>query len=228
VKKVFLIFLLLIFPIYLFGQVQTEVKPSNTPKPEPISFAIVVDNSGSFYSIFKNILNSAKTIVNSIEADDEAFTIGFVSSGKITLYQDFTQDKVKLNRGIEQMFVSGGATAIWDAVYLSAKHLVEKSKTDESRKKYLVLITDGEDRDSQTKFEELSKYLQDNKIKVFAVGVVEGLSDKSSIIRVSPKEIAMQNLKALIKETSGKIYFAYTKQQIELRTDELIKSIRSK
>lgn len=226
-KKVFLIFLLLTFQVYLFGQIQPEVKPTETPKQPAISYGLVVDNSGSFRTTFESVLSSAKLVVNAKAENDEVFTIGFVSSDKITLYQDFTQDKIKLNHGIEQMFVSGGATAIWDAVLLAAKHLVEKAKTDESRKKYLVLITDGEDRASQTSLKNLSKYLKENHIQVFVLGLIKELSDESFIAKSSVKKMAKDSLETLTKETSGKVFFVDKKIKIESATGELIKAIHN-
>lgn len=226
-KKLFLIILLLIFPIYLFGQMQPEVKTAETPKQKSIGYGLVVDNSGSFQTVFETVLKSAKTVVNANGENDEAFTIGFVSSEKIRLYQDFTQDKAKLNRGIEQMYVSGGATTIWDAVLLAAKHLTEKSKTVESRQKYLVLITDGEDRASQTSLKNLLKYLKGKQIQVFALGLIKDLSDDSFMGKSSVKKMAKESLETLTKETGGKIFFVDKKIKIESATDDLIKAIHN-
>lgn len=55
-------------------------------------------------------------------------------------------------------------------------------------RKVLILITDGEDRESKIKEKQLIAELKQNQIKVYAVGLVQELDEGSGLIRKSSRE----------------------------------------
>src|SRR5438034_1079234 len=117
-----------------------------TREEVPMSYGLAVDTSGSLRSQLQSVIDAAKTIVNSNKSGDETFLVRFISSDKIETVQDFTASKDLLLDGLENLYVEGGQTAIIDAVYLSAEHVAEYKKGDESdrRRRALILVTDGE------------------------------------------------------------------------------------
>jgi Mg-chelatase subunit ChlD len=72
------------------------------------------------------------------------------SAGVVICIQDFTADKALLLDGLYNLYVEGGQTAVLDGVYLAAEHVAEYKKGDENdrRRRALIVITDGEDRNS--------------------------------------------------------------------------------
>src|SRR2546423_1686051 len=91
----------------------------------PHAFGLVVDSSGSMRRELNNVVEFGKMIVAGTGADSESFVVRFVDSDKITIVQDMTANKVALADALDDMYVEAGQTAINDAVYLSAEHMLE-------------------------------------------------------------------------------------------------------
>src|SRR6185369_3810095 len=117
-----------------------------TREEVPISYGLAVDTSGSLRSQLQSVIDAGKTIINANKPGDETFLVRFISSDKIETVQDFTANKEQLLDGLDSFYVEGGQTAVIDAVYLSAEHVSEYRKGDERRRRALIVITDGEDR----------------------------------------------------------------------------------
>ena len=141
----------------------------------PVSYGLVVDNSGSFRTLLEKVVTVTSDVVEENGPDDEAFLVTFVDTPKIVLRQEFTYKKSELHDAAQNMFIEGGQTAILDAVKSSADYLAKNAKSgDAGRIRALVLVTDGEDRGSQTKIEDVLRLLQDEKIRVFVIAMAEG------------------------------------------------------
>src|SRR5204863_9178010 len=104
-----------------------------------------------------------KSVIDSNKVCAEPFLVRFIRSDKIVTVQDFTSNKDMLMDGLDSFYVEGGQTAIIDAVYPSAEHVSEYKKGDEvdRRRRALIVITDGEDRNSFYKQEQLFARLRE-------------------------------------------------------------------
>ena len=178
-----------------------------------ISYGIVVDNSGSYRPLLGAVIDASKDIVEENKADDETFLVRFISSDKIKVVHDFTDSKQSLYDALDNLYIEGGFTALLDAVYFSAKYLAENANGESNRRKVLVLMTDGEDRKSEIKMEELLKYLKEQQIKVYAVAL-------------SDEKVSQKVLDRLTKETGGKKYLPKTRSEIPAIVKELANAIR--
>ena len=178
-----------------------------------VSYGIVVDNSGSYRKLLGSVIDASKDIVEENKADDETFLVRFISSDNIKVLQDFTDSKESLHDAADEMFIEGGQAAILDAVYFSAKYLAEKSKSEPNRKKVLVLITDGEERKSEIKVEDLVKYLREQQIKIYAIALAD-------------EKVSQKVLDKLTKETGGKKYLPKTRNEVPAIVKELANAIR--
>ena len=176
----------------------------------PTNYALVIDNSGSLRFQLEKVIEASKTIVNTNRPEDETGVIRFVSSEKIEILQDFTSDKTDLNDALDNMFIEGGQTAIIDAIYLAAEKVdeYEKSRNPTDRKRRaMIVVSDGEDRSSYYKEEQLFKMLREADVQIYAVGFVKDLETDGSFIRKSPQKKAKNFLTKLAEETGGKAYF---------------------
>src|SRR5206468_8447654 len=111
-------------------------------------------------------------IINRNKSGYETFLVRFISSDKIETVQDFTPNKDLLMDGLDSLYVEGGQTAIIDAVYLSAERVAEYKKGDNNdrRRRALILITDGEDRNSFYKQEQVFARLSEEEVHIDFVG----------------------------------------------------------
>jgi VWFA-related protein len=214
-KKVFsAIFLLLALSLTnSFAQNKTAAGTKQKTSV-PLSYGIVVDNSGSYRSMMDKIIEITKDIVEENKADDETFLVRFVSTDKIKLLQDFTVSKDAIHAAADEMYVEGGLTAILDAVDFAARHLVEKASSEPARRKILILLTDGDDRQNKAKIEEVLKFLKDNQIQVF-------------IVAVSEEKVSTKLIDKLTRETGGRKFVPKTLTEVPAMIKELTVAIRA-
>lgn len=190
--------------------------PQNAPVVKiPVSYGLIVDNSGSFRPLLDRVTTLASDIVEENAAEDEAFLVSFVSTDKIVLRQEFTNRKSELHDAAQNMFIEGGHTAILDAVKSSAEYLAKSSRTDTGRSRALVLITDGEDRASQTKIEDLLKLLKEENIRVF-------------VIAIAAEKVFTKIPERLARETGGSMLMPKTKAELATAAKEVSVAIRTK
>jgi VWFA-related protein len=91
----------------------------------------------------------------------------------------------------------------------------------------LVLITDGEDRSSFTKKEELFKLLRKEDVQIFVIGLVNELDKESGLIRKSPREKAVGLLEEMAKETGGHLFFARSLSDLEPIATEIARALHT-
>ena len=176
----------------------------------PTNYSLVVDNSGSLRFQLDKIIEASKIIINTNRPDDETSVIRFVSSDKIEILQDFTADKSLLDDALEDFHVDGGKTAIIDAVYLAAERVTEYEKSrssDDRKRRALILVSDGEDRDSFYSEKQLFDALKESDVQIFVVGFVNDLDKEGGFISKSPQSKAKAFLDRLATETGGKAYY---------------------
>jgi Ca-activated chloride channel family protein len=176
----------------------------------PVNYALVVDNSYSLRTQLEKVIEASKILVNSNRPGDETCYIRFVNSEKIAIEHDFSDDKASLVEKLDEMYVEGGATAVRDAVYLAVEKVdeYEKSKNANDRKRRaIILVTDGEDRDSFYQEQQLFDMLREADVQIYTVGFVGELDKEAGFIRKSPQNKAVSLLTRLAEETGGKAYF---------------------
>ncbi len=202
---------------------------SFTREEVPISYGLAVDTSGSLRSQLPTVIEAGKSIINSNKPGDETFLVRFISSDKIETVQDFTANKELLTDGLDSFYVEGGQTAIIDAVYLSAEHVSEYRKGDEGdrRRRALIVITDGEDRNSFYKQEQLFARLREADVQIFVIGFVNELDKEAGFIRKSPREKAINLINKLAEETGGRAFFPDSVAELPQIANEIIRDLRT-
>ena len=176
----------------------------------PTNYSLVLDNSGSLRSQLEKVIEAGKIIVDTNRKDDETSIIRFVSRDKITVEQPFTANKQDLDDTLDNLFIEGGQTAIIDAVYLAVQQVTdyEKSLSAADRKRRaLILVTDGEDRDSYYNEAQLFELLKESDVQIYVVGFVGELSKEGGFISKSPQSKAKAFLERMAADTGGKAYF---------------------
>jgi Ca-activated chloride channel family protein len=201
-----------------------------TREEVPITYGLVVDNSGSLRSQISQVVEAAKTIVNSNKPGDETFVVRFIASDEIKILQDFTADKGALGDALDDMFIEGGQTAIVDAVYLAAEHASERRKNDpveDKRRRALVLVTDGEDRNSFYKTEQLFESLKEEDVQIYVIGFVNELEKDRGFISKSKRQKAVDLLDRMAKETGGRTFYPTSLAELPQIADEITKDLRT-
>jgi len=200
-----------------------------TREEVPISYGLAVDTSGSLRSQLQSVIDAGKTIINSNKPGDETFLVRFISSDKIETVQDFTDKKDLLADGLDSFYIEGGQTAIIDAVYLSAEHVSEykRGDTQDRRRRALIVITDGEDRNSFYKQEQLFARLREEDVQIFVIGFINELDKETGFIRKSPREKATALINKLATETGGRAFFPESLSELPQIANEIVRDLRT-
>jgi Ca-activated chloride channel family protein len=203
---------------------------SFTREEVPISYGLAVDTSGSLRSQLPTVIEAGKSIINSNRSGDETFLVRFVGRDNIETVQDFTASKELLGDALDNMYVEGGQTAIIDAVYLSAEHVAEyRKKGDENdrRRRALIVITDGEDRNSFYNQEQLFARLREDDVQIFVIGFVNELDKEAGFIRKSPRDKAVNLINRLAEDTGGRAFFPESLSELPQIANEIIRDLRT-
>lgn len=203
---------------------------SFTREEVPITYGLVVDNSGSLRNQIGQVIEAGKTIISSNKQGDETFVVRFVSSDEIKIMQDFTADRQALDDALEDMYVEGGQTAIVDAVYLAAEHASDRRKGDpveDKRRRALILVTDGEDRASFYKQEALFEALKEEDVQIFVIGFVNELEKDRGFISKSKRDKAVALLDRMAKETGGRAFYPNSLSELPDIAEQITKDLRT-
>jgi Ca-activated chloride channel family protein len=199
-----------------------------TREEVPISYGLAVDTSGSLRSQLQSVIDAGKTIINANKPGDETFLVRFISSDNIETVQDFTDKKDLLLEGLDNFYVEGGQTAVIDAIYLTAEHVSEyKREEGDRRRRALIVITDGEDRNSFYKQEQLFARLREEDVQIFVIGFVNELDKEAGFIRKSPRDKAVGLINKLATETGGRAFFPESISDLPQIANEIIRDLRT-
>jgi Ca-activated chloride channel family protein len=188
----------------------------------PIEMGILLDLSGSMRGKIDQVNKAALAFIRASNPQDQVFLIGF--NEEVELLQDFTSDIDEITDALENIIVTGG-TALYDAIYLG----VQKAQNGSKPKKAVVVITDGEDRDSYYKLDELVAKVQESDVQIFCVGFLNVIPDKGLFGRWSKSipEKAHDALLRISEETGGKAFFPDKVTDLHKIVAEIASELRS-
>lgn len=188
----------------------------------PVTLGIVLDTSGSMRDKFDNVTKAALAFVRASNPEDEIFLIGF--NDEVELIEDYTSDLDLIGDDLNNTVVTGG-TALWDAIYLA----VQKAQNGSKPKKAIVVITDGEDRDSYYKLDEMVAKVQESDVQVYGVGFLNDIPDKGLFghwTKTEPEK-AHDALMRISEETGAKAYFPKGISEIHTIVSQIAYELRN-
>jgi Ca-activated chloride channel family protein len=172
---------------------------SNFSKEEtPLELAFLIDISSSMYGErIKRAQDSAIELVERLVAgENRALVMGF--DDQVFLYQTLTGDKKRLTNTIREMNPNGG-TALYDAVAY-----VVRSLKQISGKKAIILLSDGDDTDSNFTFDDVLDYVREADVLIYSVGL-QKLTFSQTFIKET--ELTVRQLTETAEVTGGRAYF---------------------
>lgn len=168
----------------------------------PVSLGLIIDTSGSMRPKIAMVNQAAMLFLKLSNPKDETFLIGF--NDEVSLVEDFTDDLDTIRDALDNLTVTGG-TSLYDATLLATQKVQKGSR----QKHALLIISDGEDRDSYYKLPEVLRVIQEASVQIYVVGILspepeDGLFD---IFTKNPQEKAREALTKIAQETGGKAFF---------------------
>lgn len=196
------------------------------PDERLIDCGIAIDSSGSLRRLLPAAVEAARTIIVNKRPSEEYFIETFVDSEHIGNVRDFSSDTDFLVNGLKLIKIQSGQTALLDAVYLGAEFLAKYSKTPAGRRKVLVVISDGEDRNSFYNKDAVVKQLHYTGVQVFAIGLTEDLDKENTLLQRSPRERAEKLLRTFTEETGGRVFFPKNLGELREAVSQIVLDLR--
>jgi Ca-activated chloride channel family protein len=191
----------------------------------PLSYSLLVDNTGSLRTMFDQVLKTGEAIVAGKSEQDEMSVVRFVSRDRIELMQDFTRDRNALVNALDEMYLEGGATALIEAMHVTAETVVARTPGEE-RRRALVVITDGGERDPGANLEELLKYLRRHNVAVFVFALTDAADDGAFKQVKGGRRGSRELLNRLARETGGHAVFPKKPAEFATAADALNSRLR--
>ena len=200
-----------------------------TKEEVPISYGLAVDTSLSLRNQIQSVIDAAKTIITSNKRGDETFVERFISSDKINIEKEFTENKDELLDAVDNLYLEGGQTAVIDGVYLAAEHVSDHKKGDDSdrRRRALIVITDGEDRHSFYTEQQLMQRLREEDVQIYVIGFVSDLEKEGGFIKKSPRDKAEALINKFATETGGRAFFPQSLSELPDIATAIIRDMRT-
>jgi Ca-activated chloride channel family protein len=160
-----------------------------------------IDTSGSMRTKIDTVIKACGNLVKESRNGDEMAVIEFKLEP--ALLEEFTNN---VNDVIDtlQGLIASGQTAMLDALYLAADYA---NKEGRNRRKAVILVTDGLDKDSYYKFNEVVEHMRETDVQIYLIGFTNDLDRDSALFKKSPKDKAEALLSKLGEDTGGKAYF---------------------
>jgi Ca-activated chloride channel family protein len=185
----------------------------------PVSFGLVIDNSGSMREKRPQVNAAALTFVKTSNQNDEGFVVNFNDDYYLDTEHDFTSDLEEMKTALERIDARG-STALYDAVIGSLDHLKKGAKD----KKVILIVTDGEDNASRHSLENTVERAQRTDAVIYAVGLFS--DDDIKHDRGAMKK-ATNALKQLATATGGLAFFPENVADTEAICTQIAHDIRN-
>jgi VWFA-related protein len=159
---------------------------------------LLVDSSSSLRAETTAIQEAVKAVITELYEDDQMMVVGFNESAEIV--EEMTPDLEKLQASAARI-VRKGFPNLYDALIAVSDSLSGQAKTG-IEKRAVILISDGYDSGSKTKFDALLSELQEENLVLFVIQVPD--RTRGALLRDKPKPPAA--LEQLTVATGGAIY----------------------
>src|ERR1700747_2862007 len=169
----------------------------------PLKMGLLVDVSGSVRTRFDFEQDAATGFLqHTIRAGfDQAFVMGFNVHQQLA--QDFTDNVTALSRSVGSLR-DGGGTALYDAIYNACHDKLLKDQSDHPVRKALIVLSDGDDNQSEHSQAQAIEMAQRAEVIIFAIS-----TDDSGLILRGDK-----TLEKLAEATGGRAFFPFKMKDI--------------
>lgn len=178
---------------------------------------LLVDSSANLKAEGPALEKAMEAIINELYQDDQMMVVFYNESAEII--EDMTPELAKL-RTAPAKLIRKGSPSLFDALVAVADSLASQANTG-IEKRAIILISDGYDSESKTKFEGALRALQDENIVLYAVQTPD--RTRGALMRDKPKPPAV--LEQLTVGTGGAIHpFDQISDAAKIIADDLRKN----
>jgi VWFA-related protein len=164
--------------------------------PSPARVVLLVDNSLSIRADVEKLEEATREFAYEIFEGDKLLIVGYDNQAEIV--SDWTDDAKHIEKSLKN-FRKQGDPHLFDALNAVAE---EALRPLSGQKRVIVVISDGLDRGSKAKFDEILRVLQELDIAVYAVQAPD--RTRGAMRRDQPKPV--QVIDRLASGTGGRVF----------------------
>ena len=188
----------------------------------PGSLVFAIDTSGSMKAKLDTVIKASINFVNDGRPGDEMAVIEFKDEAE--LLSEFTEDTREISDTL-QALTARGRTALLDAIYLAADYAHAEAK---NRRRAVLLVTDGVDKNSYYKFDQVVNRLRETAVQVYLIGFTKDLeNDGAWVFKKSEKDKAEGLLSRLAAETGGRAFFPKELAEVHAIAQQISTDLRT-
>jgi VWFA-related protein len=183
----------------------------------PLRIGILIDTSNS---IRERLRFEQEAAIDFLDAtlrpdQDKAFVVGFDVTPQ--LVQDYTDDTNKLADSIRGL-QAGGGTGLYDAIYYACKQkMLHFPLTQPYLRRVMILVSDGEDNQSQHTRDEALAMAWHSEVTIFAISTNRtGIHTRGDRV-----------LEYLADKTGGKAFFPFSASDVADDFQKIAEELRS-
>jgi Ca-activated chloride channel family protein len=204
------------FEIYDNG-VKQQIAVFEHHTEQPLSVALMVDTSGSTAKELKYEVDSAVRFLKALLMGGEGrdMVALYTFNYEVMRHNNFTPNYGPLERSLKLLHASAG-TSLYDAVYLAGRDL-----EDREGRKVMVIVTDGGDTTSQTKFHGAVEAAQMADAVIYPILVMPITNDAG-------RNVGGENaLTTLASWTGGRVFAPSVGPALDAAFTEIIRELRT-
>jgi Mg-chelatase subunit ChlD len=179
------------------GGIEQTIK-SLTPDPSPARIVLLVDNSLTIRADVEKLEEATREFAYEIFEGDQLLVVGYDNEAEIV--SDWTDDAKQIEASLAN-FRKKGDPHLFDALHAVVQDALLPLKAS-NQKRIVVVISDGLDRGSKTKFDKILAELQAQDITVYAVQAPDRTG--GALRRDQPKPV--QVIEKLAEGTGGRVF----------------------
>jgi Ca-activated chloride channel family protein len=168
----------------------------------PLALVLLLDTSASMHQNLEVAQEAAIGFARQLGPSDLASVIDFDNTVRVR--QGFTNDRDAIERAIRQT-EADGSTALYNAVYIALKEATKSprdERTDQPRRRAIVVLSDGDDTSSLVNFDEVLDLASRGDATIYAIG----LGNRTGPFAQTSSDAAFV-LKRLAEQTGGRTFF---------------------
>jgi Ca-activated chloride channel family protein len=189
----------------------------------PLDVAMLMDTSNSVKPKLKFERDAAYSFLETVLQTRRDRALFATFDSQVELHQDLTNRLDLLTKAIDKIKAQGG-TRMYDAIYSVCEEKM-MSPTSIGRRRVMVVITDGEDTESERALQDAIEIAQRSETTVYVISTKAGGFFGVQAGTVDRRED--KDLKRLAEETGGRAFFTAEVIELEKSLTQITRELRN-
>ncbi|MCY4658391.1 MAG: VWA domain-containing protein [Acidobacteria bacterium] len=202
--------------------VEQQIQIFNAPD-SPITFAVLVDGSVSIATRLPTVRLSVRELLRNLGPRDAVQMVQF--NERVSVLESFSTRRDALEAAIDSFSAAGG-TAVLNAVYRGLREIEARAREerDESRRRAVVLLSDGVDSSSLISEDVVLSEARRSRASVYSVSLGQNLSARLTAGARGARGTAL--LEELGRTTGGRVIVPASADELQAAFAQVAEELR--